>query len=53
VRKRRTKAAAEPEPVATEEAAVQQAAATPQANDDGETEVEGEPRRGWWQRTFG
>ena len=47
-RKRRTKkaeaeeaeAAAEPIPV-------------PAANNDEAAEPEGEPRRGWWQKTFG
>jgi len=49
-RKRRSKAASEP-------AAEQQASETvplPAANNDTvETDENGEPRRGWWQRTFG
>jgi ribonuclease E len=49
-RKRRTKAKAEPEqpePVA-EESAILSA-----ANNDTAADAAGEPRRGWWQRTFG
>ncbi|GAA4723365.1 hypothetical protein GCM10023325_21070 [Sphingomonas lutea] len=52
-RKRRTKAAvkdaAPAEPTATEPVAVPAAA----NNDSASDEIDGEPRRGWWQRTFG
>jgi ribonuclease E len=37
----------------TEEAAPEELAAVPTANDDAADEASGEPRRGWWQRTFG
>jgi ribonuclease E len=37
----------------TEEAAAEELAAVPTANDDAADEASGEPRRGWWQRTFG
>jgi ribonuclease E len=47
-RKRRAKQAAEPAEIAAEPAAM------PAANNDTAAEDEmGEPRRGWWQRTFG
>jgi ribonuclease E len=49
-RKRRSKAKSEPEqaePVSEEPVGV------PQANNDTAAETSGEPRRGWWQRTFG
>jgi ribonuclease E len=47
-RKRRAKRAAEPAEIAAEPAAM------PAANNDTAAEDEmGEPRRGWWQRTFG
>jgi len=51
-RKRRSKAGAtadssEPEPAAAEPAHI------PPANNDTVEEEGGEPRRGWWQRTFG
>jgi ribonuclease E len=48
-RKRRSKKAAEepqPEPAAEQ-------IPVPAANNDTAEEAEGEPRRGWWQRTFG
>ena len=48
--KRRTKAKAKPE---TAEAEGEGAAAVPAANNDTADEAGGEPRRGWWQRTFG
>jgi ribonuclease E len=51
-RKRRSKKAeaapAEPEPVPAAEPK-----AVPAANNDTSEEETGEPRRGWWQRTFG
>jgi ribonuclease E len=49
-RKRRSKKAeaAEPQPEPAAEAV-----AVPTANNDTADEIEGEPRRGWWQRTFG
>jgi len=46
-RKRRTKAKQEPEQAEPAEEPV----SMPAANND--TDVSGEPRRGWWQRTFG
>jgi ribonuclease E len=46
-RKRRSKAAQEP---AQPEAAAEETVAVPAANNDTDN---GEPRRGWWQRTFG
>ena len=49
-RKRGSKAKQEPEPAATPAV---EPAATMAANNDTETESDGEPRRGWWQRTFG
>jgi ribonuclease E len=52
-RKRRTKAA--PEPVGAEpETPAPEPVSVPAANNDtAEAEDSGEPRRGWWQRTFG
>jgi len=56
-RKRRTKAAAPaPEPEAEPEAPAAEApepAPVPAANNDTAEEPSGEPRRGWWQKTFG
>jgi ribonuclease E len=49
-RKRRSKAKAEPETAAEPPA---KPPAIVAANTDAATESEGEPRRGWWQRTFG
>jgi ribonuclease E len=49
-RKRRSKAA-EPSPSKTE--ATTEAVPLPAANNDTSDEETGEPRRGWWQRTFG
>ena len=46
-RKRRTKGAAEPDSPAEEPVSI------PAANNDTAAETTGEPRRGWWQRTFG
>ena len=46
-RKRRSKTAQEP---AQPEAAAEESVAVPTANNDTDN---GEPRRGWWQRTFG
>ena len=49
-RTRKTKAAqAEPQQVAESADVV----ALPSADNDSATDQEGEPRRGWWQRTFG
>ena len=48
--KRRTKAKAEP---AKDETVAEEPAGLPAANNDTTEESEGEPRRGWWQRTFG
>jgi ribonuclease E len=49
-RKRRTKANPEAEPA---EAAAGEPATIPAANNDTADENGSEPRRGWWQRTFG
>jgi ribonuclease E len=49
-RKRRAKAKAEPEGA---EPAAEEAVALAAANNDTAEEPDGEPRRGWWQRTFG
>jgi ribonuclease E len=49
-RKRRTKAKAEPEQA---EPAAEEAVSVPAANNDTAADASGEPRRGWWQRTFG
>ena len=49
--KRRTKAKQEPEPEPAESA--EEPASFPAANNDTAAESAGEPRRGWWQRTFG
>jgi ribonuclease E len=46
-RKRKTKANA------AEEAASEEAVGLPAANNDTAVDADGEPRRGWWQRTFG
>lgn len=46
-RKRRTKSTKEAERAADERVGV------PAANNDTAAEAGGEPRRGWWQRTFG
>jgi ribonuclease E len=46
-RKRRTKAKQEPE----QDRPADESVSIPAANND--TDVSGEPRRGWWQRTFG
>ena len=46
-RRRRSKSAKEVEPSADEPVSV------PAANNDTSAEAGGEPRRGWWQRTFG
>ncbi|HEY7005938.1 MAG TPA: ribonuclease E/G, partial [Sphingomicrobium sp.] len=51
-RKRRTKAKPEPEPQVAEPAA-EEAVSVATANNDTAAETSGEPRRGWWQRTFG
>jgi ribonuclease E len=48
-RKRKTKAKAEPEEA---EPAAEEPVGVPTANND-TAEDSGEPRRGWWQRTFG
>ena len=48
-RKRRTKAKQEPEEAPPAEEPV----GVPAANNDTAAEASGEPRRGWWQRTFG
>jgi ribonuclease E len=48
-RKRRTKAKQEPEQAEPDEEPV----SVPAANNDTAAEASGEPRRGWWQRTFG
>jgi len=50
-RKRRSKAKAEPE--AADAAAAEAPAGVPPANNDTAADASGEPRRGWWQRTFG
>jgi ribonuclease E len=50
-RKRRTKAKTEAEEA--QPAAEQEAVSVPAANNDTAAESNGEPRRGWWQRTFG
>jgi ribonuclease E len=51
-RKRRGKKSAKPAPAETE--ATAEAAPVPAANNDTAPEEEnGEPRRGWWQKTFG
>ena len=46
-RKRRAKSATDAKPAADERVGV------PAANNDTAAEAGGEPRRGWWQRTFG
>ncbi|HEU4696327.1 MAG TPA: ribonuclease E/G [Sphingomicrobium sp.] len=50
-RKRRSKAAAAPAP--EPEVAAAEPAHQPPANNDTAEDEGGEPRRGWWQRTFG
>jgi ribonuclease E len=50
-RKRRTKADKEAEKAA--ETAPEESAGLPAANNDTAADASGEPRRGWWQRTFG
>ena len=50
-RKRRSKKA-EPEPQPTE-AATEEPVSVPPANNDTAADSGSEPRRGWWQRTFG
>jgi ribonuclease E len=50
-RKRRTKAAKDAEQTA--EPSPEESAGVPAANNDTAAEASGEPRRGWWQRTFG
>ncbi|HEX5259462.1 MAG TPA: Rne/Rng family ribonuclease [Sphingomicrobium sp.] len=47
-RKRRTKAARE-----SEDSPAEEPVNVPAANNDTAAETAGEPRRGWWQRTFG
>jgi ribonuclease E len=49
-RRRRSKAKAELEQA---EPAAEEPESMPAANNDTATEAGGEPRRGWWQRTFG
>ena len=49
-RRRRTKAAPKPQPA---EAAEEEAESLPEANNDTAADAASEPRRGWWQRTFG
>ena len=51
-RKRRAKAKTE-EQASEPEAPPAEALPLPAANNDTTTEESGEPRRGWWQRTFG
>jgi ribonuclease E len=51
VRKRRTKADKDAEKAA--EPAEEEPVGVPAANNDTSDETSGEPRRGWWQRTFG
>jgi ribonuclease E len=51
VRKRRTKADKDAEKAA--ETAEEEPVSVPAANNDTSDETSGEPRRGWWQRTFG
>jgi len=51
-RKRRSKTAAAAEPAKTEAASAEPAPVVA-ANNDTADEEDGEPRRGWWQRTFG
>ena len=50
-RKRRSKA--KPEPEEAESDAEEDAVSVRAANNDTAAEATGEPRRGWWQRTFG
>jgi ribonuclease E len=50
-RKRRTKAAKDVEEAP--EPAPEESVSVPAANNDTAAEESGEPRRGWWQRTFG
>ena len=56
-RKRRTKAAKEAEQTKqaeqAPEAVPEESVGVPAANNDTAAEPSGEPRRGWWQRTFG
>jgi ribonuclease E len=49
-RKRKAKAKPVPE---TAEPAAEEPAGVPAANNDTAADASGEPRRGWWQRTFG
>jgi len=49
-RKRRSKAKPEEQPA---EAAAEEPVSVPAANNDTAAETSAEPRRGWWQRTFG
>jgi ribonuclease E len=51
-RKRRSKAKKEPE-LAEAEGPRDEAASVPAANNDTAADAAQEPRRGWWQRTFG
>jgi len=52
-RKRKAKAEAAPAEAADIATAADDASAPPRADNDGADEDQGEPRRGWWQRTFG
>jgi ribonuclease E len=52
-RKRRAKVAATEEAAPAEPATAPEAPPVPAANNDEAVDENGEPRRGWWQRTFG
>ena len=52
-RKRRAKAAEAEQPAAEVQPTAEETVAVPAANNDTAEAASGEPRRGWWQRTFG
>jgi ribonuclease E len=52
-RRRAKKAEAEPADASAEPPAAGEPATLPAANNDTADDADGEPRRGWWQRTFG